>query len=391
MSPASTVPERVVDFVQELRGLGLPIGIDQAVCFAESFQWIELLRRQEVYDAARATLLNRQEYRDVFDCAFSRYWERLQHAAPQKVPQAPRHRPQDFQRSSLVSLMAERAVRESKEVDVPDRSQTATDAEWLQRKDFSKLTEDELRALRHAMVGIRWAFSLRRTHRLTKSERGRLLDHREALRRAARLGGTIVELPRRAKKEKARPLALMADVSGSMELYSRLVLQFFHGLSQQLRDVEVFAFGTRLSRVTEAFRLHDLDAALDEVSGQVLDFAGGTRIGESLHAFRRTWASKVLRRGAVVIVVSDGCETGDPEVLKREMQALQRGCYRLIWLNPRLGQREYQPRVRGMSAALPHVDDFLPIHNFESLRQLRDHLARLPKRKGGWNESGRRL
>ena len=169
------------------------------------------------------------------------------------------------------------------------------------------------------------------------------------------------------------------------------MLQVFHGLTQQLPEVEVFVFATRLSRVTDAFRLRDLDAALDEVSSQVVDFAGGTRIGKSLHAFRRTWASTVLRRGAVVVVISDGCETGDPCVLKREVQALQRGCYRLIWLNPRLGQREYQPRVRGMSAALPYVDDFLPIHSLESLRQLRDHLARLPKRKGGWSESSRRL
>ncbi|TNF59687.1 MAG: VWA domain-containing protein, partial [Deltaproteobacteria bacterium] len=117
----------------------------------------------------------------------------------------------------------------------------------------------------------------------------------------------------------------------------------------------------------------------------------GTRIAESLHTFRRQWARKVLRRGAVVLVISDGCETGDVDALKREVQALQRSCYRLIWLNPRLGQHRYEPRVRGMAAVLPYVDDFLPIHNFESLRQLRDHLARLPKRKGGTIEDSRRL
>jgi len=134
-----------------------------------------------------------------------------------------------------------------------------------------------------------------------------------------------------------------------------------------------------------------MDAALDDVSHQVLDFSGGTRIAESLHTFRRSWGPKVLRRGAVVIVISDGCETGDIEPLGREVQALQRSCYRLIWLNPRLGQRRYEPKVRGMAAVLPYVDDFLPIHNFESLRQLRDHLARLPKRKGGSSEVSRRV
>ena len=184
---------------------------------------------------------------------------------------------------------------------------------------------------------------------------------------------------------------LIADISGSMELYSRIVLQFFHGLSQQLDATEAFVFGTRLTRVTDAFRLSNMDAALDEVSNQVRDFSGGTRIAESLHTFRRSWGRNVLRRGAVVILISDGCETGDIEHLKREVQALQRSCYRLIWLNPRLGQRRYEPKVRGMAAVLPYVDDFLPIHNFESLRQLRDHLARLPKRKRGSSEVLRRL
>ncbi|MBW1905447.1 MAG: VWA domain-containing protein [Deltaproteobacteria bacterium] len=392
MSDAPSMQTRIVEFIQELRGLGLPIGVDQGVSFSESFTWIQPLSREEVYNAARATLVNRHEYLGVFDRAFARYWEgKRDLAEPQKMPQAPRHRPEDFQRASLVSFMAEKAARQSKEIELTDRTETATEVEWLQRKDFSKLTEDELRALRQAMAGIRWEFSQRRTHRLTKSERGRLLDHRETLRRAARLGGTIAELPRRVRKEKTRPLVLIADISGSMELYSRIVLQFFHGVSQQLDATEAFVFGTRLTRVTDAFRLSNMDAALDEVSHQVRDFSGGTRIAESLHTFRRLWGRKVLRRGAVVILISDGCETGDIEQLKREVQALQRSCYRLIWLNPRLGQRRYEPKVQGMATVLPYVDDFLPIHNFESLRQLRDHLARLPRRKRGSSEVRRRV
>lgn len=384
---------RIVEFVQELRGLGLPIGIDQAVSFAESFRWIQPLSRDEVYNAARATLVNRHEHLAVFDAAFRRFWEPQRDAAvtPQRTPQAPRHRPEDFQRPSLVSFMAEKASRQAKEIELADRTETATEIEWLQRKDFATLTEEELCELRRAMAGLRWDFSRRQSHRLTRSERGRILDHRETLRRAARLGGTVVELPHRVRKEKARPLVLIADISGSMELYSRIVLQFFHGLSQQLRDTEVFVFGTRLTRVTDAFRLSNTDAALDAVSSEVLDFAGGTRIAESLGTFRRLWGRRALRRGAVVIVISDGCETGDIDALGREVQGLQRNCYRLIWLNPRLGQPRYEPRVRGMAAVLPHVDDFLPIHNLDSLRQLRDRLARLPKRKGGSSEASRRL
>ena len=391
-SSAPSVQTRVVEFVQRLRILGLPIGVDQALGFAESFAWIQPLRRGEVYHAARATLVTRRESLDLFDRAFSEFWERSPIAARgQKAPRAPRHRPEDFQKPSLVSFIAEKAARQDREIEITDRSQTATPVEWLKRKDFTKLSEAELRALRQATSNIRWDFSRRRTHRLTRSKRGRIVDQRETLRRAARLGGVIIELPRRARKEKTRPLVLLADISGSMELYSRIVLQFFHALGQQLDETETFVFGTRLTRVTDAFRLASVDLALDAASSEVLDFAGGTRIAESLQRFRRQWGAKVLRRGAVVIVISDGCETGDVEALKREVEALQRSCYRLIWLNPRLGQRRYEPRVRGMAAVLPYVDDFLPIHNFESLRQLRDHLARLPQRKGGNREVDRRL
>jgi uncharacterized protein with von Willebrand factor type A (vWA) domain len=389
---APSINLRLVEFVHRLRRLGLPIGVDQAVSFAQSFAWIQPLVREELYHAARATLVNRQEYLELFDQAFNEFWAHQRAASrAQKAPQAPRHRPQDFQRSTLVSFMAEKAKRQSKEIEVTDRTETATDVEWLQRKDFATMTDEELQAIRQALSGLRWDFSQRLTHRLVRSPRGRMLDHREALRRAARLGGKVFELPRRERKEKARPVILIADISGSMELYSRIVLQFFHGLSQQLRGTEAFVFGTRLTRVTEALRLRSVDAALDAVSADVVDFAGGTRIAESLHRFRHVWGPRLLRRGAVVIVISDGCETGDVEQLKREVQALQRSCYRLIWLNPRLGQRRYEPRVRGMAAVLPYLDDFMPIHNFESLRQLRDHVARLPKRKGGSNDIGRRL
>ena len=391
MSRPPPIRQRIVEFVGELRNLGLPIGADQATGFAESFSWIQPLSRQQVFHAARATLVNRSEYLEPFDEAFARFWDRRAPAsAPQKTPQAPRHRLEDFQRSSLVSFMSEKAAAQSKETELVDRTDTASASEWLQRKDFSKLTDEERRAVQRAMMDLRWDFSYRKTHRLEKSERGRLLDQRQTLRRAARLSGMVVELPRLQRKLKRRPLILIADVSGSMELYSRIVLQFFHALSQELGNTEAFVFGVRLTRITEAFRLRDADAALDIVSREVRDFAGGTRIADSLHTFRRVWGQRLLRRGAVVVVISDGCETGDVKALKREVQGLQRSCYRLIWLNPRLGQRRYEPRVRGMAAVLPYVDDFMPIHSFASLRQLRDHLARLPKRKGSSNEVSRR-
>lgn len=392
MSTARSMQGRIVEFVGRLRSHGMPIGVDQVSRFSEALSLVQPLSRSEVYHAARATLLTEHAQIPIFDRVFAEFWEPGRAPRrPQKTPRAPRHRPEDFRRPSLVSFMAQRASATDREIDVPDRSQTATATETLRRKDFSRLTEAEQRAVERVMAAMRWDFSQRRSHRLERSARGPRLDYRDALRRAARLGGVTLELPRRVRKEKARPLVLLADVSGSMELYSRIVLQFFYAVSRKYGKTEAFVFGTRLTRVTEALAHRKLELALDAVSDEVADFAGGTRIAESLHSFRRQWAPRVLGRGAVVIVISDGCETGDATALGREVEALRRACYRLIWLNPRLGQADYEPRVRGMAAALPHVDDFLSIHNLESLQQLRDHLADLPRRKGAAREASWRL
>ena len=187
------------------------------------------------------------------------------------------------------------------------------------------------------------------------------------------------------KKIKQRPVVLIADISGSMEKYSRLILQFFYSLTHSLQRTESFVFGTRLSRITNELRLRNIDRALYEAGQEVVDWAGGTRIGDSLGVFNRRWGKRVLRRGAIVVVVSDGWERGDPGDLRREMRYLQHRCHRLIWLNPHLGHPAYEPLVEGMSAALPFIDEFLPIHNFHSLEQLAERLGALPARRSDAN------
>ncbi|HWQ13370.1 MAG TPA: VWA domain-containing protein, partial [Roseiflexaceae bacterium] len=182
------------------------------------------------------------------------------------------------------------------------------------------------------------------------------------------------------RKVKPRPLVLIADISGSMEQYARLLLQFLYGVAHSRPRVECFVFGTRLTRVTPQLRLRNVDRALDDAAREVMDWAGGTRIGESLHAFNRRWARRVLGRGALTLVISDGWERGDPQLLARELRFLQARCHRLIWLNPLAGRATYRPLVAGMRAALHYVDDFLPIHNFQSLTALEQHLRTLDAR-----------
>ncbi len=179
---------------------------------------------------------------------------------------------------------------------------------------------------------------------------------------------------------KPRPLVVLCDVSGSMEPYSRLLLQFVYALGAKDAPVEAFAFGTRLTRITRALSTRDVDAALRRVTDLVLDFDGGTRIGDALRRFNVDWSRRVLRRGAIVLVISDGWDRGDLELLEREVARLHRSCHRLLWLNPLLGSPGYEPVTPGIRAILRHVDDFLPVHDLASLEQLGELLEDLTRR-----------
>ena len=186
---------------------------------------------------------------------------------------------------------------------------------------------------------------------------------------------------RRACEVRRRPLVLICDVSGSMERYTRMLLHFVHGLSGREWRVETFLFATRLTRVTREMLRPRATTAVQAVARYVPDWGGGTRIGDALRTFNIQWRRRVMARGPIVLLISDGWDRGDPEILRREMARLSRSCYRLIWLNPLLGSPSYQPLARGMQAALPFVDDFLPVHNLASLEALAEHLNRLHDRR----------
>lgn len=380
---AAPIAARVTRLTRALRDAGVAVGIDGSIRFAEALRLVDTTAPERARCAARATLVHRREDFEIFDRVFDAVWLGVERRGlGQAMPMAPRHDPSIATRTALVSFMAERAREDAKEIEVGDRTGSASPDEQLLRRDFARMSPDELEATKRALRDLRWPALMRRTRRTRADRRGDRLDLRAAAKKCARHGGIVLELPRRAAKSKQRPIVLLADISGSMELYSRVLLTFFHGLSQGLRDVETFVFGTRLTRITTALELRDPDAALDAVAWQVVDFAGGTRIGASLEAFDRKWRRRVLGRGAVVIVVSDGLDTGDPDRLERALARLAVRCHRLIWLNPLLGGRHYEPRAKGMARALAYVDDFLPAHDLESLRGLAAHLAALPERGG---------
>jgi hypothetical protein len=365
-------------FTRELRAAGIPVGQDQVLDAVRALELIDIAERTQVFFALRTLLITRAEHLALFAALFEQFFTRARfaEARTQTMPRAPRHvapeRPFD-----ITTYMAYKARLFDEEIDVGDKSQTFSAAEALQRKDFSLLTPEELVTLRGLINRIDWRISKRESRRKTPHKLGRAIDMRRVLRSAARTGGFPSSLFWQARKIKPRPIVLIADISGSMEKYARVLLMFFHCVSRQLANVSSFVFGTRLSNITAALRLRNIDVALGQAGRDVVDWAGGTRIGECLRVFNRRWARRVLRRGALCVIVSDGWDRGEANVLSREMRYLQHRCHRLIWLNPLLGARDYAARVVGMRAALPYIDDFLPVHNLESLRALNDRLSKL--------------
>ncbi len=370
--------ENLIGFGGALRQLGIPVTPAQLADLTRALPWVDLASRDEVFRTARALLVTRREDLALFETAFNRFWRGPDEDASgaRRRPPAPRHhRPEE--RFTIATYAAFKARAEMEERDVADRSGTYSDEERLQRKRFADMTPEELEAIRRLLGRLRWEASLRLSRRHRPDSSGRAIDLRRVLRSAGRLGAMPAQLPRRRRMQKPRPVILLADISGSMERYSRLVLQFFHALVRTMPLVETFVFATRLSRITTPLRLRNVDRALDEAAREVVDWAGGTRIGACLGAFNRTWSRRMLRRGAVVVVVSDGCDRGSVDDLVREMRYLKHRCHRLIWLNPHAGHAEYAPRVAGMEAAMPFLDEFLPLQDMRSLTQLSTALARL--------------
>jgi hypothetical protein len=262
-----------------------------------------------------------------------------------------------------------------------DKIYTYSSRDVLRHKDFSELDPDELDEVKRLMQAMKWELEQRRTRRKSFALRGAYLDMRRTLRQNMRYGGEQLKLSWRRRKLKRRPLVVICDISGSMERYSRILLKFIYVITNGLEKVEAFVFGTRLTRVTYPLKERNIDLALDQAVAVIQDWGGGTRIGESLKTFNYDWGRRVLGQGAIVLIISDGWDRGDIDLLDHEMRRLQLSAHRLIWLNPLLGSASYEPLTRGIQVALPYIDDFLPVHNLASLEQLGELLQRLSEQR----------
>lgn len=395
--PSGKLLHNLVLFGRLLRGLGLDVNLARVMDLAQSLKYVEIGRKTDFFYTARSLLVHRREDLSLFDQAFELFWRRPSES--EAILDLFPDRSQAREESPL--LVTSQSTREasplpddegSEEVtELIEVTQTYSRREMLRQKDFGELTGAELAEIKQFMAEIVWDLGQRRTRR-QRLGRGPHYDIRRSLRRNVRYGGEWLEWTSRQPKFKPRPLILIADISGSMERYTRLLLQFIYSLAAGLtRRLEAFVFGTRLTRITRQLRDKNVDRALQEVAAAVPDWAGGTRIGDALKDFNFYWGRRVLGRGAVVLLISDGWDRGDPELLRQEIGRLQRSCYRLIWLNPLLGSAQYEPLTRGMQAALPFIDDFLPAHNLVSLESLATHLQQLTTGKRPFPHSRTRL
>jgi len=377
-SPSPLLHNLIV-FGRLLRHAGIRVTSGQIAELAHSLTAFDLTAKEDVRQTARSILVSRHDDLALFDRAFDLFWGRREGIrdvqleefsaaeAPSGAPIARAQGGGDGAGEARLSL-----------AEPTDGGAPAEDTilamyssvELLRRRDFARMNEEELTDARRFLAQMRWTVTRRRSQRLRPSRHGRRLDVRRSFRHSIRSGGEMLELARLGPKPKRRPLVVLCDISGSMDRYSRLLLHFLHSIQSSRERTEVFLFGTRLTRITPQLRRRDPDAAISAVAADVQDFSGGTRIGESLRTFNRRWARRVLGQGAIVLIISDGWDRGDPEVLAAEMARLQRSSHRLMWLNPLLGSPRYEPLTQGIRAALPYVDDFLPAHNLASLEAL---------------------
>jgi uncharacterized protein with von Willebrand factor type A (vWA) domain len=372
--------ERLVGFGRLLRARDLPVGTGRILAFCRAVAALGRFDRDSLYLAGRLTMVARKQDFAVYDDAFQQWFPQARdRLLAELAGWTPRAREADQEIDLLVGEALSEEEADTGEGDEVDERVTvglvASGAEVLRAKSFEDLSEAERHEADAAIRQLVVMLPLRRARRYRAAPRGRRFDLRRTVRASLRTQGEPFRRAWRNRRSKRRPLVLLLDVSGSMSSYSRALLQFGFAAVRAGQSVEVFAFGTRLTRLTRSLRRSEPDVAMRQVADSVIDWEGGTRIGASLKELLDRYGQQAWMRGSVVVLCSDGLERGDPVMLAAQMARLGRVAHRLVWVNPLKGSPRYQPLARGMAAALPHVDSFLPGHNLQSLESLCEVLS----------------
>ena len=375
----SALAANLLGFGRLLRRAGLPVGPAESFAALAALGEIEIGDRRQVQAALRATMVHRREHFEVFDQAFQLYWrdpEAARHAAAMEALEGLR---EPAEKSPPASRRLAEAMTPPRQPPPPrppeerppvEVALSVSDRERLQQMDFEAMSAEEIALAKQEIKRLALPLDARPTRRFRPDPLGPVVDLRATARASLRQGGEILTLARRRRVSRPPPLVVLCDISGSMARYAQILLHFLHAVSNDRDRVHSFLFGTRLSNVSRQLKARDPEVAFEMISHIVPDWSGGTRIGESLELFNRRWARRVLGQGAVVLLSTDGLDREGAKGLAEATDRLRRSCRRLIWLNPLLRYAGFEPKSQGIRAMLPHVDDFRPVHNLASLRDL---------------------
>jgi uncharacterized protein with von Willebrand factor type A (vWA) domain len=370
-----TLPN-LMAFARALKQLGVKVSLSQVLDTSRSLELVDIAERTDFKALLRSNLILQKEDFPAFDTLFDCFWrEQAYERVPmetleiQGTPTESNAQEGGDEEGGLEEAMAEAMAQENVPLENLDEFSVPTYSaqELMNRKDFSEMGVEESRAVARAILLIATKIATQISRRKKIGRKGDSVDPRWTMRKSMKYGGEVVELINRKKRIKKTKVVLLCDVSGSMDCYSRFLIQFMYGLQNELWGVETFVFSTSLSRITHLIRTKNIVDALDKISGSILGWSGGTNIGRSLHTFNRNFAPSMVTSRTVVVIISDGWDRGDVSLLEQEMQDLKRRCKKIIWLNPLLASDNYEPLCKGMQAALPYLDLFLSVHNVNSL------------------------
>jgi uncharacterized protein len=370
-----TLPN-LMAFARALKQLGVKVSLSQVLDASRSLELVDIAERTDFKALLRSNLILQKEDFPAFDTLFDCFWrEQAYERVPmetmeiQGTPTESNAQEGGDEEGGLEEAMAEAMAQENVPLENLDEFSVPTYSaqELMNRKDFSEMGVEESRAVARAILLIATKIATQISRRKKIGRKGDSVDPRWTMRKSMKYGGEVVELVNRKKRIKKTKVVLLCDVSGSMDCYSRFLIQFMYGLQNELWGVETFVFSTSLSRITHLIRTKNIVDALDKISGSILGWSGGTNIGRSLHTFNRNFAPSMVTSRTVVVIISDGWDRGDVSLLEQEMQDLKRRCKKIIWLNPLLASDNYEPLCKGMQAALPYLDLFLSVHNVNSL------------------------
>ena len=367
MNRQTSLSKNIVQFCRFLRQKGFGVTIEEESLSLQALQLINYNNIEVFQQALKATLCHNKTQLDEFDNLFNEYWIELNKAVDAKVKEEPRVKPNYQQQASYKSLKKWLHGNGNKET---EETATYSMQENLSKRDFSTVPEDEVEEIMQTIKSIAKRLAARTNRRFEFSSKNDMPDLRKTLRKNLRRGGELLDIVHRKPKRNRVKLVLLCDVSRSMELYSAFLIQFMYAFQQVYRRMETFVFSTSLKRITSMLKQKNFHEAMQQLSNENNGWSGGTRIGESLDAFVKEHGKRMIDPKTIVVILSDGWDTGNIDLIKKNMELLHAKAKKMIWLNPLAGFEDYKPHVAAMKAALPFIDVFAPGHNVESLRRL---------------------